>query len=116
MNWDAIFEKNEEHFGFKLHDWQKDYISMKTDTIPLGGRRRGKTFAFIVRHLLNYENKLGDYDHVFSRYNRRTELYQLYFPCDTPGRSVRYTSTWYVQEVIKLDKELKCIGLETCFI
>ena len=114
MNWNKIFEKIESHFGFKLYDWQKDYISMKIDGIPVGGRKNGKTFAWVLRHLLNYEVKLGDYKYVFANV-ARTENYWLQFPCDEL-RSNEYIHHWYPQYVIGVDQELKSIGLDTCFI
>lgn len=49
-----VIQKIEAEFGFKLHDWQKDYLLDKA-TIPSPiwlGRNTGTTFIFIVKHLL----------------------------------------------------------------
>ena len=114
MVWDEVFKKIEKHFGFKLHDWQKDYISMTIDFIPVGGRKNGKTFAYVLRHLLNYEVKIGDYEYAFLRAGTEGH-YWLVFPRDE-FRSLDYINRWYPQYVIKIDKELKQIGIDTCFI
>lgn len=113
-NWDKKFAAIESHFGFKLYDWQKDYISMKIDSIPVGGRKNGKTFAYVLRHLLNYEVKIGDYKYAFTE-AERTGRYWLIFPCDE-FRTMDYMKHWYPKYVISLDRELKSIGLDTCFI
>lgn len=115
MNWNKIFKKIEKHFGFKLDNWQKDYISMKIDEIPVGGRGNGKTFAYILRHLLNYEVKLGDYKYAFDNGKAVDSDYWFIFPCDE-FRSAQYMRNWYPRYVIEIDQRLKFIGLETCFI
>lgn len=115
MNWDKTFKKIESHFGFKLHDWQKDYVSMKIDSIPVGGRANGKTFAYVLRHLLNYEVKLGDYKCAFVN-AERTGQYWLMFSCDESERNSSYTKHWYPKFVMDIDQELKSIGLDTCFL
>lgn len=108
MDWENVFKKIEQALGFELYDWQKDYISMKIDSIPVGGRRNGKTVAYIVRHLLNYEVKLGEYVDVFKWRNG-------YFPCDR-FTSFQYTHYWYPQLVMDIDCKLKSVGLDTCFL
>lgn len=115
MNWEKTFEKIERGFGFKLYDWQKDYISMKIDFIPVGGRCNGKTFAYVVRHLLNYEVKIGDYKHVFGYIDQTGHQWWMRFPRDE-FRDHKYMNHWYPQYVIDIDKKLKSIGLDTCFL
>lgn len=114
MNWNKTFEKIEQSFGFKLYDWQKDYISMKIDGIPVGDRQTGKTFAYVLRHLLNYEVKMGDYEYVFKTAERHGWCCSK-FPCDE-FRSIQYMKHWYPRYVIDIDQKLKSIGIDTCFI
>ena len=108
------FRKIEKALGFRLHDWQKDYISMKSDYIP-DERGCGATTAFILRHLLNYGEKIGDYSHLFP--NKRPGMFPEYwkrFPCDrTEPR--RYLLDTYAYYVVEIDKKLKSIGIDTCF-
>lgn len=40
--------------GFELYDWQVAYIRGDSDYMPTG-RAKGKTVAFILRQLLNFE-------------------------------------------------------------
>ena len=53
---DDIINKVECTFGFPLYDWQKRYLKGEDNAIPIGGRRKGKTFAYCIRLLLgNHE-------------------------------------------------------------
>ena len=113
MRWDKKFKLIDKALGFKLNQWQKDYISMKIDFIPETGRQTGKTIAFILRHLLNYEDQL--YIHAF--YVRGYEQVPDYsiFPCDCPNVATvkQYYDNFYIKEVIKIQTKLHKVGLKT---
>ena len=118
MNWTKTFAKVEKALGFKLYEWQKSYIRMDIDEIPVGGRGNGKTLAYILRHLLNYEVKYADYSVVSGKYYGHYDdwYYQPWFifPCDEfPSRE--YVSRWYPRYVIDIDRLLKEHEIETCF-
>lgn len=46
----------EKALGFKLYDWQKEYI-FHNGCIPNGGRNTGKSIAVITKFLLDYKAK-----------------------------------------------------------
>lgn len=106
MIWKNSFEKIEKAFDFKLYDWQKDYISMKIDSLPIGGRCTGKTFAFVIRQLLNYETR-----HVFPTI--KMDLYN-YIVCDR-NNPAEYVHDWFPNYVREINMKLNAIGLETMF-
>lgn len=109
------FETIERALGFKLHDWQKDYISLSSDWMP-DERQTGRTTAFILRHLLNYGEKLGDYRMLDpkNKYYSQTYEYWRLFPCDR-DEPLTYVYGVYPQYVKSIDAKLKVFGLETCF-
>lgn len=115
MNWSKTFEKVEEAMGFKLYDWQKDYISMEIDDIPVGGRGNGKTVAFILRHLLNYEDKLIGFNHPYECEKQLGSWYWSKFPVDETYITVAEQKGYYEKLVKEIDRKLKSVGLETCF-
>lgn len=104
MIYEKTFEKIEKTFGFKLHDWQKDYISMKIDYIPVGGRCCGKTFAFILRQLLNYEEKI--------KFGDKKQFYEC-FVCDR-NEPIMYKD-WFINETYKIAEILETNGIDNIF-
>ncbi len=101
-------KKVEKALGIKLYDWQRDYIMLDSDFIP-DGRRNGKTLAFILRILLNFEVKLPQSSLTMKEYPR---FEYLTFPCDEE-RSRDYRFRWYRQKVLEIDAMLKSAGIET---
>ena len=110
MNWNKTFKKVKEALGFELYDWQKDYISMKIDHMPVSERRTGKTTAFILRYLLNYEVKIHSHKKFWSG-----PYYVSLFPVDEYWVNHAYIHGWYPGYVMEIDRRLKSVGLETCF-
>lgn len=43
----------EEALGFKLYDWQKDYIFSNPVPFTMGGRRIGLTTAYIIKLIIS---------------------------------------------------------------
>lgn len=103
----------EKALGFKLHEWQIDYISMKSEYLP-EDRGCGATTAFILRRLLNYGDKLGTYI-ILEPYNADKIEYWRQFPCDREY-PLKYRRSFYMFMVIRLDRALKSVGIDTCFI
>ena len=113
MIWSKTFKKVEEALGFELYGWQKDFISMEIDFIPVGGRANGKTLAFILRYLLNYETNL----YLFN--NRNLWLgayYDNLFPVDERWENHRYTHCVYPQYVMEINSKLRANGIETYLV
>ena len=115
MIWSKTFKKIESALGFELHDWQKAYISMESDYIP-EGRQTGATTAFILRHLLNYGEKIGYSKDIQRIRNVRNFDYWREFPCDHPEFTKAFLWDIYPSMVYKLDMTCKFVGLDTCFI
>ena len=113
MQWNKKFKLIEKALGFELKQWQRDYISMKTDFILETRRQTGKTTAFILRHLLNYENQL--YMHIVYCRGYQDIPECLCFPCDNdkPERMNEYYTNFYVYEVMSLYNKLHTVGIKT---
>lgn len=101
-------KKVEKALGIRLYDWQKDYIMLESDFVP-DGRGNGKTLAFILRILLNFEVKLSQNSLTMREY---PGFEYLMFPCDEE-RSKNYQFGWYRQKVLETDALLKSAGIET---
>lgn len=57
-NQEFYIRKIEKALGFKLYDWQKDYIfNDNINAMPKSVRNTGKTVAVITKFLLDYKNK-----------------------------------------------------------
>lgn len=108
MVWSKTFKKVEEALGFELYDWQKDFISMEIDFIPVGGRANGKTLAFILRYLLNYEIQIKMYPMMW-----KGPYYEELFPVDMEKINILYIHDWYPRYILEIDRKLKSVGLET---
>ena len=108
MIWSKTFEKVEEALGFELYDWQKDYISMEIDFIPVSGRCNGKTLAFILRYLLNYETKLHNHPKLW-----HGPYYDNLFPVDMMWENHIYVYDIYPKYIIEINEKLRAVGLET---
>lgn len=108
--WNKTFKLIERALGFKLHGWQKAYISMESDYVP-DERGCGSTTAFILRWLLNYGEKLGSYEII----GVQSVEYWRAFPCDRDGDSANYKYGLYPKYVIELDYKLQMAGVDTCF-
>ena len=81
---------------------------LDSDFIP-DGIRNGKTLAFILRHLLNYEVKLPRNSLTMRKH---PGFEYLMFPCDEE-KSMNYHFGWYRQKVLEIDAMLKSAGIET---
>lgn len=55
FNKDFMFKRIEKSIGFKLDDWQRNYILGETDHIVKGQRGNGKTTTIIIKELLDYK-------------------------------------------------------------
>ncbi len=55
FNKDFMFKRIERSIGFKLDDWQRNYILGKTDYIVKGQRGNGKTATILIKELLDYK-------------------------------------------------------------
>lgn len=99
------FEKINKALGFELYQWQIDYIRGDSDYIP-SGRCNGKTLAFVLRQLLNYEKQRP----VIARYD---EFYEN-FVCDREDPP-SYVKDWYIRFVYDVAYKLHQSGIETCF-
>lgn len=93
---DEDIAKIEKIFGFKLYDWQIDYIRGKEVARPYG-RRTGKTFAYILRLLLNSPFEITEKSITTDEYH-----------------GIEYRD-WFLRELIKIDTVLKENGFETSF-
>ena len=107
MNWNKTFKKVEEALGFKLYNWQKEYIRMDCDDMP-SYRACGRTTAFVLRYLLNYEVK------ICRSCLKLPEYYNWAFPIDEE-HGKNYKREWYPWFVKDIDTKLKHTGLETYF-
>jgi hypothetical protein len=135
MNWSKTFRLIEQELGFELYDWQKNYISMVSDNYPYEismstewyhgvpdriyyatpVHRSGFTTAYILRGLLNYGEKIGDYSQILPPIRNMDDVREYRtFWCDY-NYSEQYTRNTFPRLVIKLDQMLKSLGLETCF-
>ena len=116
--WNRTFKKIEKALGFKLYKWQRNYIMMSSDYIPYD-RGCGATTAFILRHLLDYGEKIGTYQDslLFKSYkNINYNLYFNIFPVDRDRDCYSdYVFKYYPNYVIKIDRLLKSVGIDTCF-
>lgn len=111
MIWSKTFKLIEESLGFELYDWQKAYIAMDSDHIP-DERQCGATTAFILRHLLNYGDKIGNYKTIGSE----SVEYWCAFPCDHMEFASVYKHDLYPRMVMDIDNKLRSVGINTCFI
>jgi hypothetical protein len=135
MNWSKTFQLIEQELGFELYDWQKNYISMASDEFPHEiitktewyygvpdrkyylepKHRSGFTTAYILRGLLNYGEKIGDYSRILAPARNMDGVREYcIFWCDY-NYSEQYTRNTFPRLVVKLDQMLKSLGLETCF-
>lgn len=57
FNKDFMFKRIEKSIGFKLDDWQRNYILGETDYIVKGQRGNGKTTTILIKELLDYKSK-----------------------------------------------------------
>lgn len=120
MTWNKTFKKIEKALGFKLYDWQKAYISLESDFVP-EGRCVGATTAFILRWLLNYGEKIDNFEPYendqieHARDARRGLNYWELFPCDNPMLSVQYVVHIYHRMVVEINYKLHQAGIDTCF-
>lgn len=108
MVWSKTFKKVEEALGFELYDWQKNFISMEIDFIPVDGRANGKTLAFILRYLLNYEIQIKMYPIMW-----KGPYYEELFPVDMMWERNIYVRDIYPKYIIEINEKLKSVGLET---
>ena len=104
MQWNKKFKLVEKALGFELKQWQKDFISMKSDTLHTDVRQSGNTTAFILRHLLNNEHQLYLFGSNIPEY--------LLFPCDHDD-TYQYRNNFYGKEVIRLYDKLSEECIET---
>lgn len=111
MVWSKTFKSIEKPLGFELYDWQKAYISMESNYIP-SYRQCGATTAFILRHLLNYGEKISK-----SRLRIIDAAgvdYWSIFPRDGHF-SVFYERDIYPKMVLDIDYKLRSVGVDTWF-
>ena len=57
FNKDFMFKRIEKSIGFKLDDWQRNYILGDADYIVKGQRGNGKTATILIKELLDYKAK-----------------------------------------------------------
>ena len=87
VNWmeDWIVENIEKALGFKLYDWQKDYIFNRSSHIP-SGRRIGFTTAYILKLIISEGSKI-----------RLDSIDDVRNICDDPRHGSSYLS-WFINE------------------
>lgn len=111
--WSRTLKKVEKVLGFKLYDWQKDYIMLKSDWMP-SERASGRTTAFILRHLLNYG---GQMDHFVTDQLHHYPLqigwdwWQFPDSLHEPENLIVYS--WYAREILEMAIMLYWAGIET---
>lgn len=92
--------------GFELYDWQVAYIRGDSDYMQTD-RATGKTLAFVLRQLLNYEVRV-------SAPHNANEIYEM-IVCDR-NLPKSYTHDWFPRFVCELAVKLDNAGIETVFI
>jgi len=98
---DEVLAKIEIAFGFKLYEWQMEYIKGNTNR-RAGGRRNGNTFAYCVRMLLQDDNKIKLSELRTSRY--------------LDGRHGTQYIGWFRRYLLDINEVLVNNGFETNFI
>lgn len=99
-------KKINKALGFELYDWQVAYIRGDSDYMPTG-RANGKTLAFVLRQLLNFEIRIP-------APKNSDELYKM-IVCDRDEPKT-YTNDWFLRFVFELAVRLDNEGIETVFI
>ncbi len=89
----------ERIFGFKLYDWQKEYILGKTD-VRKGGRRNGNTFAYCIRLLLS------DGEPIPRKYSALRSKADAAFPDEG-------YKTWFARYLLEINDTLTKAGFKT---
>ena len=78
-----MFKRIEKSIGFKLDDWQRNYILGETDYIVKGQRSNGKTATILIKELLDYKAKplvvykqrtINNYDTVMGLYKNDPDV------------------------------------------
>ena len=103
---EKYFSKINKALGIELRDWQKAYIRGDSDLL-LGGRGSGKTLAFVLRQLLNYEVRVP--------FSEECSKFYVGFSCDRNEPS-NYMHDWYIQFVYNVARRLDDAGIETRFM
>ena len=96
---DDMIPKIEKTFGFRLYEWQKEYLLGKTDC-RMGGRYNGKTFAYCLRLLLSDGQPIP---------RKEIKLRKL---SDNPLCDDNYQK-WFVKYLLNMNTILKNAGFQT---